>query len=195
MYKLTALILLLVSSELLLKLSFYFEKYIFQDWGFAGYLIVPIILDTIIGSYRAKKQGKFKWKEFDKIVDKLITYMTILILVHVMTSFTVDDTTITVFHWMRVTVFSALMAKEGYSILKNLAALNKGYVPVWLLRKLQQVDKTGKFFTDEEIEQNKIKEQEFIKEVMETEPEKIEEEIRVVPEKIKKSKTKINKDV
>jgi len=190
MYKPITLILLLVvsvSSNWLIKLGFYFEKYIFQDWGFAAYLIVPIILDTLIGSYRAIKQGKFKWKEFDRIIDKLITYITILILVHVMTSFTIDDTTITVFHWMRVTVFSALMAKEGYSILKNLAAMNKGYVPYWLLKKLEQLDKTGKFFTEEEIEENKKKELEFLHEVNNTpaseEEKKIFEKMKV-PNKI-----------
>jgi hypothetical protein len=172
---LVLLIILSVSSDWLVKLGFYFEKYIFQDWGFIAYLVVPIILDTLIGTYRAHKQGKFKWGNFGKIIDKLITYTTILILVHVMTSFTIGDTTITVFKWMRVTVFSALMAKEGYSILRNLAAMNKGYVPYWLLKKMEQFDKTGKFFTSEEIEENKKKELEFINEInntMATEEEK-----------------------
>jgi len=180
MYKAIVLILLLtlsIPSDWLIKLGFYFEKYIFQDWGFVAYLIVPIMLDTLIGSYRAKKQGKFQWKKFDKIVDKLITYITILILVHVMTSFTIEDTTITVFQWMRITVFSALMAKEGYSILKNLAAMNRGYVPYWLLKKLEQIDKTGKFFTPEEIEINKKKELEFIDEIKNTKPTEEEKEI------------------
>lgn len=180
MYKSIVLILLFIlsiPSDWLVKVGFYFEKYIFQDWGFAGYLIVPIMLDTLIGSYRAKKQGKFQWKKFDKIVDKLITYITILILVHVMTSFTIEDTTVTIFNWMRITVFSALMAKEGYSILKNLAAMNKGYVPYWLLKKLEQLDKTGKFFTPEEIELNKKKELEFIHEIKNTEVTEEEKEM------------------
>ena len=60
------------------------------------------------------------------------------------------------------------MAKEGYSILKNLAAMNKGYVPYWLLKKLEQLDKTGKFFTEEEIQENKKKELEFLHEVNNT---------------------------
>ena len=142
--------LLFVSVSWAEKLGEYFETYIFQDWGFARFLVVPIILDTFLGAYRAKKQGKFKWGEFDRIIDKLISYMAILILVHVMTSFTVADKNVTIFHWMRVAVFSALMVKEAYSILKNIAAMNKSYVPVWLLERFKQFDKSGKFTIEED---------------------------------------------
>jgi toxin secretion/phage lysis holin len=152
-------LLLILGMDWILKLVEYFEKYIFQDWGFAKYLIVPIILDTILGARRAVKQKKFTWKRFDKILDKLVSYISILILVHVMTSFTVDDKTINVFNWMRVAVFSGLIAKEGYSIIKNIAAVDRGYVPSWLIKKLEDFDKTGKFFEKDdepETKNNKI---------------------------------------
>lgn len=139
------LLLLVMTTDWLMSLTTYFETYIFQDWEFAQYLIIPVVLDTLLGVYMAKKQNKFSWGELDNVVDKLISYVSILVLVHVMTSFTVDAKVVTFFHWMRVSVFSGLMAKEGYSILKNLASLNHSYVPTWLLKKFKEFDKTGKF--------------------------------------------------
>ncbi len=143
-------LLLVVTIDWLVRLTQYFETYIFQDWGFVQYLIIPVLVDTLLGVYIAKKKNNFSWKELDKIVDKLISYVSILVLVHVMTSFTVDNETVTLFHWMRVSVFSGLMAKEGYSILKNLSALNNSYVPTWLLNKFKQFDKTGKFSNEKD---------------------------------------------
>ena len=138
-------LLLILSIDWVIKLTEYFEMYIFQDWGFIKYLFIMVLLDTLLGIRRAKKQKDFHWKRLDGLLDKLITYISILVLVHVMTSFTVDDKTVTWFMWLRISVFSALIAKEGLSSLRNLAATNKDYVPAWLLKKFEEFDKTGKF--------------------------------------------------
>jgi len=138
-------LMLIISVDWLMKLTEYFEIYIFRDWGYAKYLIILVFIDTVMGMYRAKKHSKFSWKKLDALVDKAISYTSILILIHVITSFTVDNEVVTIFHWTRITVFSALMVKESYSILRNIAAIHEGYVPAWLLEKFKNFDKTGKF--------------------------------------------------
>lgn len=155
MYKIS-LLLLIVSIDWLTRLTGFFEVYVFQDWGFVRYLIIMVILDTILGIRRAVIQKTFHWKYLYGLKDKLIVYTSILVLVHVMTSFTVDDQTVTWFIWLRISVFSGLMAKESFSILKNIAATNKSLVPAWLLKKFEEWDKTGKFKfeSDEETDED-----------------------------------------
>jgi len=148
MHKLTY-VLLIISIDWLLKLGQYFETYIFHDWGFIKYLGILIVVDTLIGIYKAKKQKKFSWKKLGKLQDKLITYISILVLVHVITSFTVEDKVVTLFHWIRLGALSGIMAKEAVSILKNLAAVNKSFIPIWILKKLEAFDKSGKFDDEE----------------------------------------------
>ena len=147
MYKIIPLLLIL-SINWLLKLMEYVEIYIFQDWGFVKYLFIMVFLDTILGVRRSIIQKTFYWRNLNGLKDKLIVYISILVLVHVMTSFTVNDETVTWFSWLRISVFSGLMAKEGFSSLKNIAATNKSYVPVWLLKRFEEWDKTGKFKLD-----------------------------------------------
>lgn len=134
---------LLASS--LLELVKYFETYIYKDWAYASYLFIPILFDTFLGIYIALRRDEFKWSEFKNIGDKVIGYSSILVLVHVLTSFTVDGEKVQVFDWIKVATLSSLMLKEGVSILKNVASLNEDLVPIWLLNKLKNLDKTGKF--------------------------------------------------
>ena len=139
-------LLLIMSIDWLLRLSEYFNTYIFEDWGFVPYLGILIFIDTFSGIRRARRQKKFLWKNLKTaLFDKLITYISILVLVHVITSFTVNDQRVTLFIWIRMGALSWLMVHESYSILKNIAAINKKHVPQWLLRKLEEFDKKGKF--------------------------------------------------
>ncbi len=147
MYKIIPLLLIL-SINWVIKLTEYIEMYVFQDWGFVKYLFIMVFLDTILGVRRSIIQKTFYWRNLNGLKDKLIVYISILVLVHVMTSFTVNDETVTWFSWLRISVFSGLMAKEGFSSLKNIAATNKSYVPVWLLKRFEEWDKTGKFKLD-----------------------------------------------
>lgn len=144
MYNFT-LLLLIVSIEWLARVAGLIDTYIFQDWGFIKYLFIMVALDTILGVRKSIIQKNFLWKNLTALKDKLIVYTSILVLVHVMTSFTVDDEIVTWFSWLRISVFSSLMAKEGFSSLKNISATNKSYIPAWLLKRFEEWDKTGKF--------------------------------------------------
>ena len=144
----------LLLANTLLELVKYFETYIYKDWTYATYLFIPIVFDTFLGIYKALRRGEFKWSEFKNIGDKLIGYSSILVLVHVLTSFTVDGEKVRLFDWVKVGVLSSLILKEGISILKHVAALNEDLVPIWLLDKLKSIDKTGKFKIDDNGKEN-----------------------------------------
>ena len=51
-------LLLVMTIDWLVRLTQYFETYIFQDWGFIQYLIIPVLIDTLLGVYIAKKKER-----------------------------------------------------------------------------------------------------------------------------------------
>ena len=152
-------LLLIVSVDWSLRIMNYFETYIYNDWDYAKFLLIPVILDTLLGIYVAKRLGKFRWFALNKVLEKLVIYLTMLVLAHVMSTFTVSGKPVGIFNWAKMAIFSAIMVKEAYSILRNLAILDNKKVPLWLLKKFQYFDRTGKFFEDVDKKDNEKEEQ------------------------------------
>ncbi len=125
------------------------KTYIYDDWDFFKFFFPLIIMDTVLGVAKNWKYGTLSSKAWGKIFWKLFSYGFILILAHIMTHFTIDGQVVIVFSWFDDAVYSALMIKEGISILENLGAINENLVPTWLLNKLKYFDVNGKFDTNE----------------------------------------------
>lgn len=124
------------------------EKYFFADWEFLKFLFVLVIGDTVLGFYKHFKHKTLSSKAWGKIINKLISYGSLLIVSHVLGSFTIKGETIHSFGWLHTLVFASLMVKEGISIIENIGAINENLVPKWLLKKLKEFDKNGKFKAD-----------------------------------------------
>ena len=125
------------------------EKYFFQDWEFLKYLFILIAGDTALGFIKNLKRKTLSSKAWGKIVYKLITYISLLIVAHVLASFTIHGSDPKILDWFESLILTSLMVKEGISILENIGSINQGLVPVWLLNKLKEFDNTGKFKDDE----------------------------------------------
>lgn len=125
------------------------EKYLYNDWDFIKFLIPLIIMDTIFGVLKNWKYGTLSSDAWGKVVWKFISYTSLLILAHILTHFTVDGNVVVVFTWLDEAVYSALMVKEGISIVENLGAISPTLLPKWLLIRLKQFDETGKFLNTE----------------------------------------------
>lgn len=124
------------------------EKYVYSDWDFFKFFFPLIIMDTVLGVAKNWKYGTLSSKAWGKIFWKLFSYGFILILAHIMTHFTIDNQVVIMFSWFDEAIYSALMIKEGISILENLGAINENLVPTWLLNKLKYFDANGKFEID-----------------------------------------------
>ena len=122
----------------------FFEKFFFNDWEYLQFLIILIAGDTVLGFYKHYKRGTISNKAWGQVLEKFITYGSVLIVIHILSHFTVDGQMVTGFHWIKSLGYSALIVKEAISILENLGGINNKLIPAWILKRLKDFDKTGK---------------------------------------------------
>lgn len=122
----------------------FFEKYVFADWQFLVFLLILIAVDTIVGFLYAWRTNSLDSEDFSKLFIKVISYLLILILTHVMVHFTVNGQVNNLFGWFNSAAYSSLMIRESLSILKNLGKLYPGLIFPQLLKKLKDFDSDGK---------------------------------------------------
>lgn len=123
----------------------FLEKYAFCDWEFLRFLIILMVIDTITGIIKYWKIGDISSAAFGRILMKIISYMSVLIIAHVLSHFTIAGKMVGLFAWVDNLAYSALIAKEAISILENLGAINPKWIPTWLLKRLKEFDANGHF--------------------------------------------------
>jgi toxin secretion/phage lysis holin len=112
------------------------RQYLFADWQFAGFLFTLILVDTITGVLRSWQKRQVSSRAFSRIFIKCLVYLLLLILAHVMTSFTIKGKVNVVFQWFDTFIYCAMMAREALSVLENLATVAPELVPKVLLKRL-----------------------------------------------------------
>ena len=120
-----------------------FEKYIFSDWQFLVFLLILTALDTILGLYRAWLKKELSSQIFSRVFTKLLLYLSMLVLTHVLVSFTVEGAKNSIFGWFSSVAYAGIMVRESLSILENLTAINPNILPGWVMDRLKGFDKSG----------------------------------------------------
>ena len=117
-----------------------FERYVFGDWEFVKFLTVLIFLDTVLGFLKHYLAHDVDSRAFAMIAKKLIAYSAVMILSHVLSNFAVGGEAVESFVWFRYFACSALMVREGISIIENLEDIMPGFFPAWVIRRLKGFD-------------------------------------------------------
>ncbi|WPV66272.1 phage holin family protein [Chitinophaga sp. LS1] len=126
------------------------EKYIYSDWEFLKFLFVIVSVDTFLGLVKAVVQRKVSSKGFGMVLKKIIIYTSALITTSALTKFTVAGAPQVAFSFLGNVVFSAIMVREAISIFENIAEIDPGVLPGWILKYLQKFDSlTGQKLLDE----------------------------------------------
>ena len=121
------------------------EKYVFGDWEFAKFLIVLVVIDTMLGFVKHYMLHDISSKAYGMIAKKLIVYSVVMIVGHVLASFAVNGQSVESFVWFRYFSCSALLVREGISILENSNTIYPGLIPKAIIRRLADFDSdTGK---------------------------------------------------
>lgn len=121
------------------------EKYIFADWEFLKFLILFMTLDTVVSWWYHIKNKSFSSKGFARLFTKIIIYSILLIIAHGFATHTVNGETIEPLKWFRTFICTALMVREGISIVENLNKIMPGIIPERITRYLKDFDEHGKF--------------------------------------------------
>lgn len=128
---------------------FFIEKYVFKDWDFAGYLLVLIVADTLLGVAKNIKNKTVSSSGFANFFIKLLVYSCVLISLHVLNNFTVNKVSHQLFDWSNTVVYTAIIIRELISIFENVAEIKPNLIPAWILKILKSHDsQTGEKLTN-----------------------------------------------
>ena len=129
-------VIVLLSMPLAPILAF-FETYIFGDWEFVKFLVVLMILDTLLGFVKHWISCDVSSKAYGMIGKKILVYASILALSHVLATFRIDGIPVESFTWFRYLACSALIVREGVSIIENSEEIMPGLFPKSVVRRLK----------------------------------------------------------
>ncbi|QHL87410.1 hypothetical protein GU926_08165 [Nibribacter ruber] len=124
-----------------------FNKYVFNDWDFVGFLVVAVFIDTLSGIYAswiARTLYSFRLRQICK---KLGEYFFVLIIVHVLTHHLVDGEpnfwASIVFPGFKGFIYFLLIGCEVMSVDENLKKVGKGFLPNWFRSRMVSVQEEG----------------------------------------------------
>lgn len=122
-----------------------FDTYIFSDWQFVFFLVIIVLVDTILGTYKAYKKKTLESRAYARLFEKILLYGGILIMSHVLISFPISGTATGLFDWVDDVLYCAMMVREAISILENVGEIKPNLLPAWILARLKKFDESGQF--------------------------------------------------
>ncbi|MCA8830183.1 phage holin family protein [Hymenobacter pini] len=141
--------LLIQLTELLQRSGSAFQKYVFADWNFIGYLLVVFVVDTALGVWLSMKRRRHHSRQFRGMFEKFIQYGAVLIMVHVLCEFTVDGQKNSILNMLvphfKAVMYLAVLWAEVKSIDENLRGLGFSGLPfpAFLRKRLADWEETG----------------------------------------------------
>ena len=133
------------TGESIAQLLHFFETYVFADWQFLTFFLTLQVTDTILLFYKAIVSKSVSAKLFGIVFQKMLIYICFLVLVHIMANYTIAGERNNFFGWFTAVAYSAIMVREGISILENIGSIRPDLIPHWILKRLKYYDKTGRF--------------------------------------------------
>ncbi len=122
-----------------------FDTYIFSDWQFVLFLIAIIIVDTILGTYKAWKSKTLESRAYSRLFEKILLYGGVLVMSHVLISFPISGKATGLFDWVDDVLYCGMMVREAISILENVGEIKPDLLPAWVLARLKKFDESGQF--------------------------------------------------
>lgn len=134
-----------ISLTIMLSVPFsmitgFFEKYIFSDWEFVKWLIVLMAVDTVLGFIKHFIRNDISSRAWGMILKKIIIYSSVLALTHVLSNFCVAGIQVDSFLWFRTFACTALIVREGLSIIENIEEIYPGFFPSWVVKRFKEFD-------------------------------------------------------
>lgn len=120
-------------------------KYVYQDWEFARWIAVAIVLDTVLGMVKAFIHKDLSSEEFwSRFWKKIVGYLALMILSNVLTNYTVQGQVVGATQWIGTYLCSYMLIREAISILENVNAIVP-IAPRWLLERMKDFNEKGEY--------------------------------------------------
>lgn len=132
-------------SALPLTIVFQVIKYFYQDWEFAKWIGLAVLVDTLISMVKHWIMKDFNsedfWKGFAK---KIFIYIMLLVASNILINFTVNNHSVGTTAWMGEYLCIAMLIRELISIIENSNAIIP-ICPKWLLKRLKDYNDNGEY--------------------------------------------------
>lgn len=123
----------------------FFETYVFADWQFLTFFLVLLTIDMVLTFYKAFASKSINVKLLGIIFQKILMYVCFLVLVHIVSHYTINGEKNNYFGWLNSVAYSAVVVRESISILENIGSIRPELVPQWMVKLLKHYDRTGNF--------------------------------------------------
>lgn len=122
-----------------------FSRYLYQDWEFAKWIAIAVILDTILGvaKHLLHKDASSE-SFFGKFGKKIAVYIVLLILSNVLTNYTVQGNIVGTTQWIGTYLCVFMMVREGFSCVENIQAIYPIF-PTSFVRRLKDFNDKGEY--------------------------------------------------
>jgi hypothetical protein len=102
-----------------------------------------VCIDGILGVYIAFKNRAFTCKSVGMLLQKVLIYTCFLVVIHILSHFTVEGEKNNFFGWLNGFAYLAIIVRESIYILEHITTIRPGLIPEWILKKLKQYDRDG----------------------------------------------------
>lgn len=120
-------------------------KYVYQDWEFAKWIAVAIVIDTIAGIVKHWIRKDISSEEFwSKFSKKIFVYLVLLILSNILANYEVNGHLVGPTQWISEYLCVFMIIREAISVVENVNAIMP-VVPRWLLRRMKDFNEKGEY--------------------------------------------------
>ena len=124
-----------------------FSQYLYQDWEFAKWIAVAIVVDTVLSVWKHLIHKDASSEQFfSKFCKKIVVYILLLILSNVLSNFTVHGSVVGATQWIGTYLCVFMMVREVFSCVENIQAIYP-ILPASFVRRLKDFNDKGEYIS------------------------------------------------
>lgn len=125
------------------------SQFLYQDWEFAVWISVAVIIDTILSVWKhllhKDASSEAFWSKFSK---KIIIYILLLILSNILANFKVNGSVVGATRWIGTYICVFMMVRECFSCVENIQAIYPIF-PTSFVRRLKDFNDKGEYIKND----------------------------------------------
>ena len=146
-----------LTGALPLTIGLNFLKYVYQDWEFAKWITMAVLIDTVVSMVKHWILKDLSSEDFwHKFAKKVFVYICLLILSNLLVNVTVNGHTMGSTEHIGEYLCIAMLIREAISIVENSNAIIS-WCPKWFLKRLKDYNEKGEYAQKDDTKYDKEK--------------------------------------
>ncbi len=126
-------------------------QYVYQDWEFAKWIAVAVVIDTILGVWKHLIHKDASSESFfSRFTKKIVIYVFLMILSNFASHATVGGDVVGPMQWIGTYICVFMMVREVFSIVENVQAIYPIF-PTSFVKRLKDFNDRGEYVTGRPI--------------------------------------------